>query len=290
MQKVLIAGASGSLGFEVLKKLWQKKVPVRALVRSQESAKRVGEYCSNVIVADARNPSELEQAFEGIDVVFSAVGRSVSLFSEGGSFEAIDYEINKNLVDGAANAGIKRFVYISIEGADKASDLKMGSVHKRVEDLLAQKQMNRTIIRPVGFFSGLNDLLIMGKKGIIPVPGKGEYKTNPIHQEDLAQVVVDNLFDGPQLMSAGGPEIYSRMEIAQMVSQKTKGKIVIVPRLVIGPGLLFLKFVDDDVQDKLDYFNYVSTNDMVAPSFGRNSLKDYIMNFDLNQLPNVRLL
>lgn len=287
MKKVLVAGASGSLGSEVVKKLMQKNIPVRALVSSQESAKRAGSYAHNMVVADARNPQELQQAFEGIDVVFSAVGQSLSLFSEGDSFEAIDFEINKNLIEGAASAGIKRFIYVSIEGADEASGLTLADVHKQVEELLIKMNFNHTIIRPVGFFSGFNDLLIMGKQGIIPVPGTGRNKTNPIHQEDLAQVVVDNIFEGPQILSAGGPEIYTRSEIAQMVSEKTKGKILNLPSLIIEPGLIFLKLIDDNVQAKLDYFNYVSTKDMVAPKNGSKSLREYIMNFDLNQLPDV---
>lgn len=290
MKKVLVAGASGSLGSEVAKLLTQMNIPVRSLVSSQESARQAGRYSQNLVVADARRPQELQQAFEGIDVVFSAVGQSVSLFSEGGSFEAVDYELNRNLIQGAARAGIGRFVYVSIEGADKASELTIGSVHKRVEDLLMQQKMSYTIIRPVGFFSGLNDLLTMGKQGIIPVPGTGNHKTNPIHQEDLAQVVADNLFEGPRILSAGGPEIFTRLEIAELISAKTKGKILNVPSLVIGPGLLFLKFVDDNLQAKLDYFNYVTTNDMVAPKNGTRSLKEYIMNFDLTQLPDVKLL
>jgi uncharacterized protein YbjT (DUF2867 family) len=290
MKKVLVAGASGSLGSEVVKHLMQKNIPVCALVSSQESARRAGSFALNMVVADARNSDELQQAFEGIDVVFSAVGQSVSLFKEGGSFESIDYEINKNLIEGAANAGISRFVYVSIKGADEATGFTLAEVHKRVEDLLIQKNLNYTIIRPVGFFSGFNDLLIMGKQGIIPVPGTGDNKTNPIHQEDLAQVVADNLFEGPRLLSVGGPEVYTRSEIARMVSNKTKGKILNLPSLVIGPGLQFLKFVDDNVQSKLNYFNYVSTHDMVATKNGSKSLKEYIMNFDLNSLPDVRLL
>src|SRR5690554_5698669 len=107
MQKnVLVAGASGSLGFEVIKKLKQKGVHVKALVKSQDSVQKVNPYAAEVIVADARKPENLDHVFDDADVVFSAVGQSVSLFSNGGSFEEIDYGINKNLVEGAVKAGV----------------------------------------------------------------------------------------------------------------------------------------------------------------------------------------
>lgn len=286
MGKILVAGASGSLGFEVMKILKNQGADVRALVSSKESEQKVRQYAGEVVIADARKQQELQPVLENVEIVFSSVGQSVSLYNDGTSFEEIDYGINRNLIEAAVNAGVRRFVYISIKGADSASEYKLAEVHKKVEDLLKQNDISYTVIRPVGFFSGFNDWLIMGKQGIIPVPGNGESKTNPIHQSDLARVVVDNLYDGPQLLEAGGPEIFTRMEIARMISEKTNGKIVNVPKIVVEPGLMFLKFIDDTAQAKLDYFNYVSTNDMIAPKYGQYSIRDYINNIDLNELPN----
>lgn len=287
MQKVLVAGASGSLGFEILRKLKHKEVYVKALVRSEESIEKVSPYATEVVLADAGSSNDLYDLFKGIDIVCSAVGQSVSLFKKGGSFEEIDYGINKNLIESAVKAGVSRFVYISIKGSDSASNYELAEVHKKVEDLPLTEKINQTVIRPVGFFSGFIDWLIMGKQGIIPVPGEGAHKTNPIHPEDLAQVVIDNLFEGPQLIEAGGPEIFTRLEIAKMIAEKTNAKIIHVPKIMVEPGLFFLKFIDGDAQTKLDYFNYVSTNDMIAPQFGNLSLRDYVKEFDLNQLPDA---
>src|SRR5690606_14858796 len=138
------------------------------LVSSRDSEEKVSSFAGEVVVADAGNQVDLRKAFDNIDVVFSAVGQSVSLFSDGVSFEEVDYDLNRNLIEGAVNAGIKRFVYISIKGADSASNYELAEVHKKVEDLLKVNNMNHTVIRPVGFFSGFNDWLIMGKKGVIP--------------------------------------------------------------------------------------------------------------------------
>ncbi len=66
------------------------------------------------------------------------------------------------------------------------------------EDALQASGLDYTIIRPVGFFSGLNDLAIMAKRKVIPiVVGDGQAKTNSIHQKDLAKVVVDNCMKAP---------------------------------------------------------------------------------------------
>ena len=287
MPKVMVAGASGSLGLEVIKKLRQKGVPLRALDRSQEKAEMLRPYTDDVVIADATNAAELQGVFEDIEVLFSAVGQSVSLFTKGESFEKIDYGVNENLINAAVAAGVRRIVYVSIKGADAASGLTLADVHKRVEDLLKLRNINHTVIRPVGLFSGLNDLVIMGKQGAIPIPGSGKHKTNPIHQEDLAQVVVDVMFEGPQVLEAGGPEVFTRNQIAQMVYEKTGGRIMHIPEMLIEPGLLFIKYVDENIKDKLEFFKYVSTNDMVAPQYGKITFMDYLKNLDLNQLPDV---
>lgn len=283
----MVAGASGSLGLEVIKKLRQKGVPLRALDRSQEKAEMLRPYTDDVVIADATNAAELQGVFEDIEVLFSAVGQSVSLFTKGESFEKIDYGVNENLINAAVAAGVRRIVYVSIKGADAASGLTLADVHKRVEDLLKLRNINHTVIRPVGLFSGLNDLVIMGKQGAIPIPGSGKHKTNPIHQEDLAQVVVDVMFEGPQVLEAGGPEVFTRNQIAQMVYEKTGGRIMHIPEMLIEPGLLFIKYVDENIKDKLEFFKYVSTNDMVAPQYGKITFMDYLKNLDLNQLPDV---
>jgi uncharacterized protein YbjT (DUF2867 family) len=287
MQNVLVAGATGSLGYEVVKLLAQRNIPVRALDRNSDDALDIYPFTNDVVLTDASDPDNLKGVFHDIDVVFSAVGTSVSLFSKSGDFEKTDWQVNRNLVNAAKQQGVKRFVYISIKGADMGKTFLMADVHKRVEDLLRQSGMKHTVIRPVGFFSGFHDWLVMGKKGLVPIPGSGEHKTNPIHQADLAQVVVDNLFEGPQLLEAGGPNIYTRNEIARMVKEKTGAKTILVPEMLIEPGLFLIKMVDDQMQAKLDYFKFVSTNDMVATQFGTRSLRDYIRDLDLSTLPDV---
>jgi uncharacterized protein YbjT (DUF2867 family) len=287
MQKVLVAGATGSLGFEVVKMLAGMNIQIRALDVNSPEASRLSQYTDDIVLTDASDIKNLNGVLQGIDVIFSSVGQSVSLFSKSGSFEKIDYGVNKNLIDAGIAQGAKRFVYISIKGADAASGFLMANVHKRIEDYLKIKSLPHTVIRPVGFFSGFHDLLILGKKGIIPIPGSGVHKTNPIHQADLAQVVVDNLFEGPPMLEAGGPDIFTRNEIAQMIFEKTGGEVVHVPELLINPGLFFLQYVDEAKQAKLDYFKFVSTHDMVAPRFGKISLRNYIRDFDLNQLPDA---
>ena len=286
MEKVLVAGASGALGMEVLKKLHQLGVPARALVHNEEGFEKAKPYTSDIFFADARAPYEMEGICIDIQVVFSALGKSVSLFKPRlNSYREIDYEGNRNLLHQALASGVKRFVYTSIMGSDSAFHLSIAEEHRRIQHLLAQSALSYTIIKPVGFFSGLHDLLIMAKRGIIPVPGTGHFRTNSIHPTDLAQVAVDHLYEGPTVLEVGGPKVESRNEIARTIQAKTNARIIHIPPPLMKAGLLPVRLLKKGLAANLDYFRFVTTHDMVAPCYGKITFKEYVDQLDLNQLP-----
>src|SRR5690606_41255283 len=91
MKKILLAGASGSLGMEVAKCLAHAFIPFRALVNSEDSAEQLRGYTQDLWIADAQDPDELKGMCEGVSHVFSSLGKSVSLFTGGNG----DYEIGR---------------------------------------------------------------------------------------------------------------------------------------------------------------------------------------------------
>ena len=210
------------MGMEVAQKLSHCSIPFRALVSSKESAKQLDPYTKDVWIADAQKTNELNGMCEGISHVFSSLGKSVSLFTGGrGDYKEIDYECNKNILEEAEKAGASRFIYCSILGSDADNTLHLAKVHYKVQQLLQKSPLSCTIIKPTGFFTGLHDLVIMGRKGIIPVVGSGKHLTNPIHHADLAAKAMELLEEGPETVEVGGPEILSRQEIARIVQKGT---------------------------------------------------------------------
>ena len=169
-EKILLAGASGALGLEVLKLLHQQGKDVRVLVHSADGAEKVSSFTDDVWRADASEGNEIiKDITKDVSIVISTLGKSVSLFTNRGkSFMENDFYANSNILDDAVKNGVKRFIYVSIKGAEKALEYEVAKSHKMVEDALQASGLDYTIIRPVGFFSGLNDLAIMAKRKVIP--------------------------------------------------------------------------------------------------------------------------
>lgn len=283
----MVAGASGSLGMELLKLLKEKNIETRALVHSSDGMEGVLKYTDDVFAADASEGSqEVREVTAGIHTVISAMGKSVSLFSnDDNSFMENDFYGNSNLLQDAQKHNVQRFLYVSIKGADTGVEYEIAKAHKRFEEALQASGIDHTIIRPVGFFSGLNDLAIMAKRKVIPIVGDGQAKTNSIHQKDLAEVVVSYLEEGPEIIEVGGPLIHTRLEMAEMLKEKIGGQIIKIPEKVAEWGMFLPELISDSISDKLSYFKYITTNDMIGEQRGSITFKEYLETLDLNKLP-----
>lgn len=283
----MLAGASGALGFEVLKLLHQDDIPVRALVHSADSVGKVSPYTDDIVRVDAsQGTAILDGVTEGISIFISTLGKSVSLFtSKGSTFLETDFYANSNILDNALKDGVKRVVYVSIKGAEQRLEYEIAKSHKMFEEAIQASGLDYTIIRPVGFFSGLHDLAIMAKRKIIPIVGDGSAKTNSIHQKDLAVVVKENLHDGPEIKEVGGPLIHSRLEMAEIIKEKFGGVILKIPEKVADWGMFLPEAIDDEISAKLNYFKFITTNDMVGEINGKITFKEYIKNLDIKDLP-----
>lgn len=286
-ERVLVAGASGALGLEVLKLLKMQELRLRGLVFSGNGAEKISPFTDDICKADASKGNvQIKDVTKDVSTVVSTMGKSVSLFTDrGNSFLENDFYANSNLLDDALKNGVKRFVYVSIKGAEEASEFEIPKAHRMFEKALEASGLDYTIIRPVGFFSGLHDLAIMAKRKVIPIVGDGSARTNSIHQQDLARIVVENLHKGPKVIEVGGPLIHTRLEMAEMIKEKIGGKIIKVPEKIAEWGMFLPEMIDEDMSAKLKYFKFITTHDMIGEKHGEISFREYLDNLDLKDLP-----
>lgn len=283
--KILVAGASGALGMEIVKLLKRKGYPLRLITSSTQGKEKLSGYSNDVVIVDAtRGDESLEGITHGIDIIISALGNSISLFKPNeDSFYEADYEANMKILRDAEKNATTRFLYVSINGAEENKEHAIAKSHRLFEKQLKASSLRHSIFRPVGFFAGLEDLAVFAKRGIIPVIEDGQARTNCIHHKDLAKAIVDNLEDGPEIFEIGGPEILTRMEIAKIIQNNFGGEIIKMPKVIADLGLSLPK-IFDDLHNKLEYFNYVMTHDMIGNKTGTQKLDQYFKELNKEEI------
>ena len=110
----LVSGANGHLGNNLVRFLIKKGIPVRASVRNiNNKAPFTGLDCE-VVQADITDKSSFIKALQGVET-FYAVGASFKLWAQDPETEiyAVNMQGTRNTIEAAAEAGVKRVVYVS---------------------------------------------------------------------------------------------------------------------------------------------------------------------------------
>lgn len=284
---ILILGASGALGMHLVKESKKNGFLIRALTHSQKGISKVQPYTNDIWCLDASAANQqLQEITKGVDYVISALGKSISLFNPTpNSFYENNYKANVKLVAAAKKHQVKKFLYVSMKGADSASQFTIPRTHKMVEEELEKSDLEYTIIRPVGFYSGLNDLITMAKRQVIPLVGDGQAKTNSIFQGDLAYYILKNFLELPKLLEIGGPKIHTRKEMAEMIQKRIGGKILTVPTSLARAGSEFSKLISEkELGNKLAYFTHIMSHDMIGEKKGMLDFDEYLKEIELDAI------
>ena len=184
---IFLAGASRGVGREITKYLTAQGLKVKALLRKQ--AADLEALGIEVVFGDALNVGDVERAIltdEPIDTVISTIGGLPD------NSERPDYLGNKNLIDAAVKAGVKKFILVTSIGTGNSVDALSPQALAALREVLIEKGkaeqhliasgLTYTIIRPGGLKSE-------------PATGNAVLTEDPrivgsIHRADVAQLVV----------------------------------------------------------------------------------------------------
>jgi len=160
---ILVTGATGTVGRQVVEQLARRGAGVRALVRDPAKAKFPAGV--NVVQGDLLDVDALRSAFSGVSTLFLLNAVVPDEFTQA--------LIALNL---AREAGIERIVYLSVIRSDRYVNVPHFAGKFGVERMIEQMGFHATILRPAYFMN--NDLtikdVVLGY-GIYPMPigGKG---------------------------------------------------------------------------------------------------------------------
>jgi uncharacterized protein YbjT (DUF2867 family) len=273
MTRVLVAGATGYLGGFIAKELKARGHFVRALARSPEKLDRLWDSTDEIIEAQVTRPETLEHVCDGIDAVFSSIG--ITRQKDGLTFRDVDYRGNKNLLGAALEAGVKKFVYVSVFNGPDLRHLDIVQAHEDFVDELKASGIDYAVLRPTGYFSDMGGILDMARRGRVWLIGSGENRVNPIHGTDLAVACIDAMEGDETEIDVGGPQKMTWHEVATLAFRvlEKPAKISHVPEWLTWAVVRLVRLFNRHQGELLAFLTTMATADVVAPSTGTHTLE-----------------
>ena len=274
-KRVLVAGATGYLGQFLVKELTKRNFEVRVLIR-KERQKHLFIDIDDFFIGEITESKSLRGICKNIDWVFTSVG--ITRQKDNLTYMDVDYQGNAYLLNEAKQSGVDSFLYVSAIGGNKLRHLKIFEAKERFVDELKKSRLNYTIMRPNGFFSDMRDFLDMAKNGKVYLFGRGYFKLNPIHGEDLAKVCVDKISSDENEITVGGPDLLSQNELATLALNAwgKRPRIIHLPDWIRKFTIWSLRtFTSSKTYGPIEFFLTLMAFDNKAEQFGTHHLNDF---------------
>ncbi len=183
MKRILLTGATGLLGKEILNLLLTGGYEVGCLVReSSPRASRLEGAPVEVLHGDAGSAGDLRRALAGVDALVHVAG----------------IEHVPSVVEAARAAGVRRLVVVGSTSAHSAYEFRSGPKRK-MEGVVRGSGLDWTIVRPTMIYGSERDknvhrlLRFLDRSPIFPIFGPGTNLWQPVYHEDCARGVYEAL-------------------------------------------------------------------------------------------------
>jgi NADH dehydrogenase len=244
MSTILVTGGSGFVGSWTIPALLTAGHRVVALVRDTASGERIlGRLPVSlrpqveVRAGDVTEPASLPPAMAGVDAVVHLVAIPRD-YHRGAELRLVNTEGTRAVVVAMRTAGVRRLVHMGAMAVEDDPSLHYASSKAKAEALVRASDLDWTILKPSlqfgdgdGFFNLLADLARLSP-GVIPVPGDGQSRFQPIHSGDVARAVAIALADPSTVRGAfelGGPRYWTYREITAEVLRALGKRRIILP-------------------------------------------------------------
>jgi uncharacterized protein YbjT (DUF2867 family) len=223
-ETILVMGATGTLGGEVVKQLSSSTpaVNIKAGVHSAQNVNKVKDGDKvEVVVIDYNKPETLKEALSQVDKLFLLTPDVPNA-----------HELASNLVIEAKKAGIRHIVKQSVMGADLEADVGTFRLHRQAEKIIEQSEIPFTFLRPNEFmqnFVNFHSHFIKNNNAFyLPLE---DAKVSLVDVRDIAAVAVKSLTEDKsdkhnnKTYLITGPEALSYYQAAEILSSATDKKI-----------------------------------------------------------------
>jgi NAD(P)H dehydrogenase (quinone) len=205
---IAVTGATGGLGGRVARRLAERGVGQRLVVRNLGRAPELAG--AEAAAASYDDPERLRRAFQG--------ARTLLMVSA--SEDPDRLRLHANVVDAATDAAVERVVYTSFLGAAPECTFTFGRDHWHTEELIKGSGLAWTMLRDNLYLDFLP--LMVGADGLIRGPA-GDGRMAGVTRDDIADVAVAVLLEGGRHVGRAydmtGPEALTMAEAAEQLTR-----------------------------------------------------------------------
>lgn len=237
---VLVFGASGYIGTNLVPQLLARGCRVRAAARNRKVLEARQWSGVDLVEADALKPETLDAALAGVEVAYYLVHSMAA----GRHFGPVDLEAAEHFAHAAERAGLRRIVYLGglipaqadsehlLSRRDTGERLRTGSVP--VTEIRAG-----IIVGPgSAAFEVIRDLV--NNLPVMVTPRWVQSRSTPIALDNLLYYLIHAAgleATAGGIYDAGGPEMLSYAQMMRQFAEVVGKKLVIIPVPVLTPGL-----------------------------------------------------
>ncbi len=250
---ILVTDATGFVGRSLVRRLAGDGHQVRCLLRPSRHIQQLPTSVHfSAVSASLSDPPALRTAMQDVSSIVHLLGEDNP---DQQRRIATHGEDTANLIEAAKEVGIRRVVYVSRLGADRASAYTLFRARGEAEWALRESGLQMTILRaaisygPEDAFTNILALLAGAIPLVMPVPSAGLSRFQPMWVDDLVRCIVETLDRRDltdQIVAVGGPDHFTFEQMVAVVLEAAGIRRRLLPirvplaSLAIGLGDLVL--------------------------------------------------
>ena len=262
--KILLVGATGTLGRQIAKQAIEEGHEVRCFVRNPRKASFLQEWGCELTKGNILNSGDIDYALQDIEVVIdSATGRP----EDSKSIYETDWDGKLNLFNACESKEIKRVIFLSILSTEKFRNVPLMDVKYCTEKLLEKSNFDYTIFKCAAFMQGVISqfaIPVLDSQAVwmSGTPTKIAY----MNTQDMAKIIVSSI-NKPKSYKLSlplvGPKAWDSDEVISLCEKYSnkKAKIFRVSPFLIKATQNVVSFFQDalNVSERLAFAEVTSS-------------------------------